>query len=161
MNKHFLGYLSLLFFSVQVLPSNAKTAIDIYANSVLIDEQKGLSIYTGDVKVTQGELVLKAEKIQLFNTQRQVTKIIANGTKNQRAYYKQGRVNKPRFIEARADNITYFIKSGLVRLNGRANLIQGFDSFSGGTLDYDIKNDKVIVKQSKDGTQRVKFKIKL
>jgi lipopolysaccharide export system protein LptA len=48
-----------------------------------------------------------------------------------------------------------------MHLSGNAHLVQGFDSFSGGTLDYDIKNDKVIAEQSKDGTQRVRFKIKL
>jgi lipopolysaccharide export system protein LptA len=48
-----------------------------------------------------------------------------------------------------------------VQLRGKARLIQGFDTFSGGTLDYDIKHDKVILEKSKDGKDRVKFKIKL
>ena len=46
-------------------------------------------------------------------------------------------------------------------LKGDAHLVQGFDSFSGETLDYDIVNDKVIVKGSDDSTKRVKFKIKM
>jgi lipopolysaccharide export system protein LptA len=46
-------------------------------------------------------------------------------------------------------------------LVGNAHLVQGFDSFSGDTLNYDINNDKVVVKGSEDGTERVKFKIVL
>jgi lipopolysaccharide export system protein LptA len=49
----------------------------------------------------------------------------------------------------------------MVYLVGNAYLIQGFDSFSGDSLSYDINNDKVIVKGSEDGTERVKFKIVL
>ena len=47
----------------------------------------------------------------------------------------------------------------MILLVGNAHLVQGFDSFSGDTLNYDINNDKVIVKGSEDGTERVKFKI--
>ncbi len=41
----------------------------------------------------------------------------------------------------------------MIFLVGNAYLIQGFDSFSGDTLKYDINNDKVIVKGSEDGTK--------
>lgn len=81
--------------------------------------------------------------------------------KKKPAHYKQNQANQPRFIEATAQNITYFIDKQFVRLKGKAHLIQGFDSFSGGVLNYDIKKDRIIAKKSKDGTQRVKFKIKL
>jgi len=57
--------------------------------------------------------------------------------------------------------ITYDVDKGMVFLVGTARLVQGFDSFSGDTLDYDINNDKVIVKGNKYGTERVKFKITL
>ena len=49
----------------------------------------------------------------------------------------------------------------MIFLEGDAHLIQGFDSFSGEKLNYDIDNDKVTVKGSEDGTKRVKFKIDL
>jgi lipopolysaccharide export system protein LptA len=42
-----------------------------------------------------------------------------------------------------------------VRLEGNAHLVQGFDSFSGGILNYDIKKDKMVAGKSKNDTQRV------
>jgi lipopolysaccharide export system protein LptA len=35
-----------------------------------------------------------------------------------------------------------------VRLEGNAHLVQGFDSFSGGILNYDIKKDKMVAGKS-------------
>lgn len=161
MNKTLLFFLSFLSFASYALQRDAKQPIEIEADSVVVDERKGLSVYTGNAKITQGSLMLSAEKIQLFNTQKKVTKMIAIGTKNKRAHYKQNQPNQQRFIEASALNITYFIQQQILHLKGRAHLLQGFDSFKGSMLNYDIKNNKVVAKQSKDGTQRVRFKIRL
>lgn len=161
MNRVFLIYLYCVSFGIYALPNDAKQPIQIKAYTVVIDERKGLSTYTGDVKVSQGSLMLSADKIELYSNQKKVTKILAKGSKKELAYYKQNQPNRSRFIEARAIKINYLISKEFVQLRGKARLIQGFDTFSGGTLDYDIKNDKVILKQSKDGKERVKFKIKL
>jgi lipopolysaccharide export system protein LptA len=85
----------------------------------------------------------------------------ATGTVDKPAKYMQSQESQSRFIEATAILITYDVNKGMIFLVGNANLIQGFDSFSGDTLTYDINNDKVIVKGSEDGTKRVKFKIDL
>jgi lipopolysaccharide export system protein LptA len=42
-------------------------------------------------------------------------------------------------------------------LKGRAHLTQGTESFEGGVLHYDIKEEKIIAHKSKSGTQRVKL----
>ena len=73
----------------------------------------------------------------------------------------QSQENQARFIEATATLITYDVNEGMIFLVGDAYLVQGFDSFSGDSLTYDINNDKVLVKGSEDGTKRVKFKIDL
>lgn len=161
MSKFILIYLCCLTFGVHALPEDSKKPIEVEAYTVVIDERKGLSVYTGNAKVSQGSLMLSADKIELHNSQKEVTKVLAKGNKKKRAYYKQNQPNRSRFIEAKAVKIVYLIKKEFVQLRGRARLVQGFDTFSGGTLDYDIKNDKVIAQKSKDGTERVKFKIKL
>jgi lipopolysaccharide export system protein LptA len=138
-----------------------RAPIEISASTAVIDERAGLSTYTGNAKVIQGSLTLKGEKIQVFNTKKSVTKVIVKGSQNKPAHYQQNQVNQPRFVEARAQNITYFASKQIIRLQRDAHFVQGFNSFSSGILNYDIKNDKIIAKKSKDGTQRVKFKIKL
>ncbi len=160
-----IRYLFLIVFLIPTistaLSADKSQPIYVKAQTVIIDEQKNISVYTGDASVIQGSLSLNAEKIQIFNNQHEVIKVIANGSKKQRAYYRQNQPSQTRFVEATANNITYLIDKEMVHLEGDAHLVQGFDSFSGGTLDYDIKNDKVIAKKSKNNNQRVRFKIKL
>jgi lipopolysaccharide export system protein LptA len=85
--------------------------------------------------------------------------MVAKGSQQKPAKYIQSQPNQARFIEATAVEITYDVVKGIVFLLGDAHLVQGFDSFSGETLEYDIDNDKVLVKGSGDGAKRVKFKI--
>ena len=149
MNKLYLMSLCLIIGNVFALPEDKGKPIEVKAYTVVIDELNGLSTYTGKAQVKQGSLMLDAEKIELFSNQTEVTKVIAKGTKNKLAHYKQNQPNQPRFVEATAMNITYLISKEFVHLKGKASFVQGFDSFSGGTLDYDIKNDKVIAKKIK------------
>lgn len=165
-SRHIMNKPSIILFflfvqSALALPEDAGQPIEIDAYTVIIDEKKGRSTYTGDAKVKQGSLRLNADNVDIFSNQKEVIKVVAKGKGDKPAYYKQSQPNQPRFIEATANQITYLIKKEFVHLRGRAHLIQGYDSFSGGTLDYDIKNDKVIAEKSKDGTERVRFKIKL
>jgi lipopolysaccharide export system protein LptA len=161
MNKIFLIALLILSGRATALVTDSIEPIEVSANTVVIDEKEKLSTYTGKASITQGSLTLNAQTIQLFSNQQGVIKVIAKGTYKQPAYYQQNQPNQPRFIKARALEIIYLIKQELVHLKGKAHLTQGSDSFSGAILDYDIKNDKIITSMSKDGTQRVQFKIKL
>ena len=109
----------------------------------------------------QGSLIITAEIIQVQTNADGVETIIAKGTVEYPAKYLQNQESQARFVKATANLITYNANDGLIVLTGNANLIQGFDSFSGDLLTYDINNDKVIVKGSADGSKRVKFKIEI
>jgi len=104
---------------------------------------------------------LSAEVIQVQTNNEEVVRMVAKGSLEKPAKYTQNQENQTRFVEATATQITYEVNEGMIFLVGNAHLVQGFDSFSGDTLNYDVNNDKVIVKGSKDGSQRVKFKIVL
>jgi len=135
--------------------------IRVNSKSAFLNKKNGYSIFTGNAIATQGSLVLKGYKIEVFNKNNDVIKVIGYGGKNNQAHYEQDRSRFERFIEAKADKISYFVNEELVRLEGNAFILQGYDKFTGGTLDYDIKNDRVIAKKSEDGKERVKFKIRL
>ena len=150
--------LSALAFA---LPEDADQPIEIEAQTVVVNESTGLNEFTGNAVVKQGSLVLMAEMIQVQTSNDGVVSMIAKGTVEKPARYSQSQTNRTRAIEASATLITYDVKKGMIHLVGDAYLMQGFDSFSGETLDYDIDNDKVLVKGSEDGTKRVKFIIKM
>ena len=146
---------------VLALPEDANQPIEIEALSVIVDETTGFNEFSGNAVVRQGSLLLSAELIQVQTDNEEVVSMIAKGSLEQPARYTQSQENQERFIKATATQITYDVDGGMIFLVGNARLVQGFDSFSGETLDYDIDNDKVIVKSSEDGTERVKFKIVL
>jgi len=161
MNKIIL--LTTIFFTsfAFALSEDVKQPIEIEAESVIVDEISGFNEFTGDAEVRQGSLLMTAELIQVQTNSEGVETMKATGTVDKPAKYIQSQESQSRFIEATAILITYDVNKGMIFLVGNAYLIQGFDSFSGETLTYDINNDKVIVKGSEDGTKRVKFKIDL
>ena len=161
MNKIII--LVTIFFTTVAfaLPEDSKQPIEIEANSVTVDETSGFNEFVGDAEVKQGSLLITAELIQVQTNPDGVETMIAKGTLKKPAKYTQSQENQARFIEATATLITYDVNEGMIFLVGKAHLIQGFDSYSGDTLNYDINNDKVIVKGSEDGNERVKFKIVL
>ena len=155
--------LFLVFFTslVFALPEDAKQPIEIEAYSVFVDENKGFNEFSGNAEVRQGSILLLAELIQVQTKNEEVMSVVAKGSLQKPAKYSQNQENQERFVEATATLITYDVDGGMVFLVGHAHLIQGFDSFSGDRLTYDINNDRVVVKGSEDGTERVKFKIVL
>ena len=161
MNKIIL--LTTIFFSTFAfaLSEDAKQPIEIEAESVIVNEASGFIEFSGNAEIRQGSLLMTAELIQVQTNAEGVEKMKATGTLDNPAKYIQSQENQARFIEATAKKITYDVNEGMIFLVGNAYLIQGFDSFSGDSLTYDINNDKVIVKGSEDGTTRVKFKIDL
>ena len=161
MNKLLILLMVFVTSLVFALPEDAKQPIEIEAQSVVVDETTGFNEFSGNAEVRQGSLLLLAELIQVQTDNEDVVSMIAKGSLEKPAKYIQSQENQARLIEATATIITYNVDEGMILLVGNAHLVQGFDSFSGDTLDYDINNDKVIVKGNKYGTERVKFKITL
>ena len=161
MNKLLILLMAFVASLVFALPEDSKQPIEIEAQSVVVDETTGFNEFSGDAEVRQGSLLLLAELIQVQTDNEEVVSMIAKGSLEKPAKYIQSQENQARFVEATASQITYDVDKGMVFLVGTARLVQGFDSFSGDTLDYDINNDRVIVKGNKYGTERVKFKIAL
>ena len=160
-NKLLILSMAFVTSLVLALPEDANQPIEIEALSVIVDETTGFNEFSGNAVVRQGSLLLSAELIQVQTDNEEVVSMIAKGSLEKPAKYIQSQENQARFVEATATLITYDVDEGMIFLVGNARLVQGFDSFSGDTLDYDINNDKVIVKGNKYGTERVKFKIAL
>ena len=159
MNKLLILLTAFVASLVFALPEDTKQPIEIEADSVVVDETTGLNVFSGDVEVRQGSLLLLANLIQVQTDNGEVVSMIAKGSQEKPAKYIQSQENQARFIEATAETIEYDVDKGMVFLEVNASLIQGFEYFSGHRLTYDINNNRVDADSSEDGTQRVKFKI--
>ncbi|MBF0265002.1 MAG: lipopolysaccharide transport periplasmic protein LptA [Gammaproteobacteria bacterium] len=129
------------------LDSDKNQPISLNADSADINDLKGISIFTGNVILTQGSLTLKANKLTaIYDKSRKIHKIIAETDKNSNtpASIKQLPEGKNEYIQAQANTINYLIKNGKIRLLGKASFWQENSVFRGEIIDYDI--DKAMLK---------------
>ena len=61
------------------LPDDANQPISIVADSAIKDDKLGLTIYEGNVSITQGSLNILADKVTVFIVAEQVSKMVAIG----------------------------------------------------------------------------------
>lgn len=156
-----------LFGSVKVTKfASKKTKHPVYikADKAVIDDKKGVSVFSKNAKIKHYNLQISASNITTFSEQKKLHKIIAigkKGLKPKKVNYQQGKKNSKKFVKAIAYKIIYDAKNQLVYLYDKVRLRRGNDFFSGEIVIYNIKKDRVRIKKSQKPGEQVKFKIKL
>ncbi len=83
--KVLIAYLVLLLGSQPLiavadeLEQPLDDAITLESDAGFYDEKQGLSIYTGQVVIKQGNMTLEADKVSVFSKDRDIYKLIATG----------------------------------------------------------------------------------
>jgi lipopolysaccharide export system protein LptA len=129
---------SLLLVSsvlVTALPDDSNQPISIIADTAIKDDKLGLTIYEGNVSITQGSLNILADKVTIFIQEQQVTKMVAIGTP---ASFKQKPNLGEKDVIAKADTIDYFIIDKKITLTENASLDQDGSTLTGKVINYDI-----------------------
>ena len=103
------------------LPDDANQPISIVADSAIKDDKLGLTIYEGNVSITQGSLNILADKVTVFIVAEQVSKMIAIGKP---ASFKQQPNIDAKDVISKADTIDYFILDKKITLTETALLNQ-------------------------------------
>lgn len=109
--------------------------IDIKAQYLLLDEKKGVSIYKGDVLLTKGTLIIKADKITLYSDGKNITKALIIGSP---ADVRHKPENEEK-VHSQANKIEYLVAKERLILKGQAFVDQGDRHFSGETIEYDTR----------------------
>jgi len=147
-------FLSLFVFSANciALEIDRDKPVHISADKVSIDEKTGISSYTGNVKISQGSMVLTGEKVIVYQPDGKLNNIIVHGAP---AMFKQLSDNNNQEITASAKKLQYQTITEKLILTGDANLKQGQNSFSGHIIEYDTRNSTVTANTDFDKKQRV------
>jgi lipopolysaccharide export system protein LptA len=136
------------------LPDDANQPISIVADSAIKDGKLGLTIYEGNVSITQGSLNILADKVTVFIVAEQVSKMIAIGKP---ASFKQQPNIDAKDVIAKADTIDYFILDKKITLTENALLNQGGSILTGKVINYDLDDSKA---KAEGGVQVVMQPIK-
>jgi lipopolysaccharide export system protein LptA len=130
---------ALMMTSNQVFAEAAdkNKPIDLEADSVKVDDAKQLSIYTGNVILTQGTLIIRAEKLIVQEDSQGFQHSTSLGTPNKPTTFKQKREGKNEYMEGSAQRIEYDGRMDKVQLYTRAWVKRGEDVVHGDYIMYD------------------------
>lgn len=140
--------------SAWALESDRQQPIELAADSVDIDEGKGLSVYRGDVDLRQGSIRLRADVVTVYQDGRKPSKIVAEGRP---VRFEQQSDQGP--VKGEARRIEYAIDSENLLLAGDAVLQQGPDSMRSDRIVYDRVRSVVKAGAAAQGKQRVRIAI--
>src|SRR5690606_12777812 len=121
---------------------NRDQPIRVVSDRAELDEQKGVSTYTGNVVITQGLTRLDADKVVIHSSEAgQISKLIATG---KQAHYQEQETSSAPPTHAYADTIIYTQADETIKLIQNARLEQNKNSFQGAEIQYHTVNRKVI-----------------
>ena len=115
------------------------------ANRISIDDAKKIQILEGDVVITKGTLVLRADRIVVTEDQYGFQKGTAFGGKGGLARFRQKREGRDDYMEGEAERIEYDSNREVAELFHRAWVKSGEDQIRGDYIWYDAVSEKYLV----------------
>jgi len=122
------------------LPEDRNQPIQLEASRGQIDQKTGVSVYKGNVVISQGSMRLTADTATIHIKEGGFQRMEATGKPVTLRY--RPTANKPE-IQGVSPRVEYNVVSAKVIMSGGARLTQGQDVFTGDRVEYDLKNDVV------------------
>lgn len=139
------------------LDSDREQPIQIEADRLDVDDAKGVSVYQGDVRYSQGTLELKAAEVTIFSTpERSLARVVAMGKP---ATFKQQIDPAGGVLNGKATKIEYAMAAERLLLQGSAHLVYCGDEFESDHIEFLAAKDLVKAGKSKTGGGRVQVTI--
>lgn len=155
MNNRLACFATLLlsFGNPLLAASDANAPLDVEADRWEADQEREISVFTGNVILRKGSVLITAREARI----RAVDGNVKLGTiLGSPATFRQRPENAPD-IEGEADRIEYDGETEQVVLTGSAWVRQGDDHFSGESIHYDLATQKVLATADEKTPQRVRI----
>lgn len=131
---------STLFFvsAASAERADREKPINLEADTVTLDDIKRVSIYQGNVQLTQGTLLIRSDKLSVSEDKQGFQHGTAHGNP---AYFRQKREGFDDYVEGYGGRIEYDGKQEKVELFGQARMKRDQDEVRGDYISYDIKTE--------------------
>lgn len=129
--------------------------LSIDADTAELDEQRGVSIYSGDVRLSQGKLTLTGQQLTIRRVDRD-DNIVAT-MRGDPAVLTQGADNGQAPVSATAGSMTYETASRRLVLEAGAELRRGEDVLTAERIEYAV--DAQRMQATGNGKERVRITI--
>jgi lipopolysaccharide export system protein LptA len=146
-HRHLIMALACLLAALPVLAERAdrEKPLHVEAQRLSIDDANKVQILEGDVVLTKGTMVLRADRVVITEDQYGFQKSVAFGGKNGLARFRQKREAREDFVEGEAERIEYNTLDEVAELFHRAWFKSGEDTIKGDYIWYDAINEKYLV----------------
>ena len=118
--------------------SDRDKPVNIEADRVTVDDKKKESLFDGNVTMTQGTLMLKADKVMVKQDAGGFNHAVAYGKP---AYFKQKREGYDEYIEGTAERLEYDGKADKMQMFTNAEVHKGNDQVNGDYISYDANTE--------------------
>ena len=131
----FIG-LYLFFLTPMILAEQAERdmPIEIESDSMILDDNRSISIYKGDVILTQGTMIIKGDELTVKEDKQGFQHSTSKGSPTS---FKQKRDGMDSYIEGKASRIEYDGHMDKVHLYDKASVKRGNDTVYGDYIIYD------------------------
>ena len=137
------------------LPEDRNQPIQLEASRGQLDQKTGVSIYEGNVVITQGSMRLNADTATIYVKDSSFQRMDATGNPANLRY--KPAADKPE-IQGTSKRVEYDVASAKVVMTGGVRVVQGQDIFTGDRLEYDLKDDVIRAKGAGENG-RIQFTI--
>lgn len=124
-------------------PAHAEKAdrdkpVNLEADTVTLDDIRKISVYEGRVILSQGTLMLRADRLQVAQNAEGLERLSAAGRP---VAFRQKLDGREEFIEGFADRIDYNGVTSQLELIGHAQLRRGTDELRGAQISYNANTE--------------------
>ncbi|MFC6632594.1 lipopolysaccharide transport periplasmic protein LptA [Microbulbifer taiwanensis] len=142
--------LLLLGTQALALPDDREQPIKVQAKNLKADRGKNLSVYSGNVVITQGSLQIRADRVEVHgNASGEISRVVATGKP---AHFQQQVQQSQNPVKARARRIEFTVSSDELHLTGDAHVDRDGNTLTAEKIDYDLNSEQMQAQgQSGDG----------
>ena len=108
--------------------------IEIESDTMIVDDNRSISVYKGDVILTQGTMLIRADELTVREDKQGFQHSISKGNPTS---FKQKRDGMDSYIEGKASRIEYDGHMDKVHLYDKASVKRGKDTVFGDYIIYD------------------------
>ncbi|MBL4743883.1 MAG: lipopolysaccharide transport periplasmic protein LptA [Cycloclasticus sp.] len=139
---------------IWALSSDKSKAVEVEADSFNLDDAKKVTVYSGNVIITQGSMEILADKVTIYGSSGSTDKVIAIGNP---VKFKQQPDGDQGLIRGKAQRFEYLVSKDTLILLNKATLWQSGNTFESDRIVYDSKRSIVKAGDKKSGSKRVKI----
>jgi lipopolysaccharide export system protein LptA len=144
-----LGLLLLISVSAHAKESDYQQPVTVDSGSQQAELNDNKVTFTEDVVITQGSIIIHADKVVVLRHAKGNDEMIASGRP---ATFFQV-LDNGKSVNARASELRYQLKDRLVTLTGKAELKQDDNQVNGDVIRYDIQKQQMIAQSNGKGSR--------